>query len=69
MLYNNPHTTYTSPKGKEFRVTGIEKIEDSDKWVNGELKYEWIVNIRYIEDNSSAKLHYNHYDKIIKVEK
>jgi len=64
---NNPHTRYVSPKKREYRVAGIEKIPDTDKWINRKLKNEWLVSIVFLDNNEHSKLILNHYDKIEKI--
>ena len=48
-MNTNPFATYTSPNGLAYRVTGIEKVEGSERWINGILKYHWITSICFIE--------------------
>ena len=48
-MNTNPFATYTSPNGLAYRVTGIEKVEGSERWINGVLKYHWITSICFIE--------------------
>jgi len=31
-MNTNPFATYTSPNGLAYRVTGIEKVESSERW-------------------------------------
>lgn len=66
-MNTNPFETYTSPKGHQYRVTGIEKIEESGSWINGTLKYNWIVTIYYTSLKKFARLVYDYQDKLIKI--
>ena len=33
-MNTNPFATYTSPNGLAYRVTVIEKVEGSERWIN-----------------------------------
>lgn len=65
-MNTNPHTTYTSEKGRTYRVSGIEKIPDSEKWINQTEKHKWIVTIIFTDNQQPRilKLLYNHNDKL-----
>ena len=62
----NPYETYKSPKGLDYRVTGIEKVEESERWINGVLKYHWITSICFIESDERISLEYDYSEKVIK---
>lgn len=48
----NPNTTYTSPKGRPFRVSAVSKVEDSEKWMGGEYRYHWEITVKFLDDNT-----------------
>ena len=62
----NPYETYTSPNGLAYRVTGVEKVESSERWINGVLKYHWITSICFIESDERISLEYDYSDKVIR---
>ena len=64
----NPHITYTSPKGRPFRVSGVSKVEDSEKWINGSYRYHWEVLIKFLDDSSWAKMLYGYSDEFISID-
>ena len=55
-MYTNPNITYTSEKGRPFRVSGIEKIPDTEKWINKTEKYHWEVLIIFTDELKPNKL-------------
>ena len=57
---NNPHTTYTSPKGREFRTISIERVEGSEKWVNRQQKSKWRVCIKYLDNDRMLWLYFDY---------
>ena len=65
-MNTNPFATYTSPKGLDYRVTGIEKVEGSERWINGVLKYNWITSICFIESDERISLEYDYSEKVIR---
>ena len=62
----NPYETYKSPKGLDYRVTGVEKVEGSERWINGVLKYHWITSICFIESDERISLEYDYSEKVIR---
>lgn len=60
----NPNITYTSPKGREYRVFKIQKVEGSEKWLNRVLKYHWDVTIIFTEGDSNI-LTYDYNNNLI----
>lgn len=62
---NNPHTVYTSPKGREFRTVSIEKIPNTSKWVKGTKKCLFKVLIKYLDNDNMLWLIFD-YDDILK---
>ena len=62
----NPYETYKSPKGLDYRVTGVEKVEGSERWINGVLKYHWLVSICFLNSDKRLTLEYDYNEKIIK---
>lgn len=67
MFPNNPNKTYTSPKGRPFRVSAVSKVEDSEKFINGSYRYHWEVLIKFLDDGSWAKMLYGYNDEFIKI--
>jgi len=67
MIPTNPFKTYTSPKGLEYRVTGLEKLEDTIKFIGREPHWCWEVSIQYLESKKRVKITYSHEKKVIKV--
>jgi len=63
----NPHTTYVSPKNREYRVAGIGKIPGTDKWINRKLKNKWLVSIVFLDNDDKSMLIFNHSDNIEKL--
>ncbi len=65
-MYNNPNITYTSGKGRDFRVSAIEKIKGTDKWIKGDLKFHWKVSIIFLDNihPKKIKLKYDYYNKL-----
>ena len=68
MICNNPHTTYTSPAGRPFRVLGMERVPNTDKWIDKVLKWHWCVLIKFLdtEESELLRLFYGYDDKIYK---
>ena len=62
----NPYETYKSPKGLDYRVTGFEKVEGSERWINGILKYHWITSICFIKSDERISLEYDYSEKVIR---
>lgn len=58
----NPHITYKSPKNRGYRVAGIEKIPETEKWINRVIKNKWIVDIVFLDNKERSKLIFNHLD-------
>ena len=67
MIPTDPFKTYTSPKGLNYRVTGVEKLEDTIKFINSQPYWCWEVSIEYLESKKLAKITYSHEEKVIKV--
>ena len=65
-MNTNPFATYTSPNGLAYRVTGIEKVESSERWINGVLKYHWITSICFIKSDERISLEYDYSEKVIR---
>ena len=62
---NNPHTTYTSKKGREFRTMSIERIPNTEKWINKVLKSKWRVLIKYADNGVLLWLYFDYDDVLI----
>jgi len=69
MLYNNPNTTYISELGREFRVSKLTMLYETEKWIGRTLKYHWIVTIHFLDNKERMDLTYDYNDNIIKKEK
>jgi hypothetical protein len=65
-MNTNPFATYTSPNGLVYRVTGVEMVEKSGRWIDGVLRYHWLVSICFIESDERISLEYDYNEKIIK---
>ena len=65
----NPHITYTSPKGRPFRVSAVSKVEDSEKWINGSYRYHTKVLIKFLDDDSWAKIIFGYSGEFISINK
>jgi len=65
MIYNNPYTTYTDDVGRPFRVMGMKRMPNSEKWTDGCLKCHWGVLIKYLDEKKPDKkvLLYDHLDR------
>ena len=62
----NPYETYKSPKGLAYRVTGVEKVEGSERWINGVLRYHWLVSICFLNSDKRLTLEYDYNEKVIR---
>jgi len=62
----DPFAFYTSPNGLKYRVTGIEMVEGSERWINGVLRYHWITSICFIDTDERISLEYDYSEKVIK---
>lgn len=70
MIPTNPYKTYTHKSSKRgFRLSGIEKLEDTEKWVNGRQKYKWVFNIIYLDNKEFECWLIGYDDEFIKVVK
>lgn len=61
-----PNVFYTSPKGREYRVIKIEKVSNSEKWINRVLHFKWMVTIKFREGDTNI-LTYDYNDKLINI--
>lgn len=55
----NPFKTYTSPKGRDFMVTGIEKLP---------ITGNWRIHVKFLDTGEFKALVYDYYEKLIRVE-
>jgi hypothetical protein len=62
----NPFATYTSPNGLAYRVTGIQKVEGSERWIDGVLRYHWLISICFLNSDKRLTLEYDYSEKVIK---
>lgn len=67
-LPTDPNKTYTSPKGRDFRVSGVEMLPETEKWIGRVLKYHWRVTIVFLDDGKFEKLLYGYSDEFISIE-
>lgn len=58
----DPNQIYTSPKGREFRVVSIERVEGSEKWINRQQKSKWRVLIKYLDNDRMLWLYFDYSD-------
>jgi hypothetical protein len=65
-MNTDPFAFYTSPNGLQYRVTGIEIVEGSERWINGVLRYHWITSICFIETDKRISLEYDYSEKVIR---
>jgi len=65
-MNTNPYETYKSPKGLAYRVTGVEKVEGSERWINGVLRYHWLVSICFLNSDKRLTLEYDYNEKVIR---
>lgn len=56
-------------KGRPFKLTAVEKVPNTLKWIGNEEKSHWLHIFKYIDDGSCFALELDHYDKIIKITK
>ena len=66
-LPTNPHIEYTSPQGKQFRLMVLEKIPNTEKWINRVEKSKWKAIIKMIETNELMELECDYDDNVIKI--
>jgi hypothetical protein len=65
----NPHQTYTSPKGRQFRVISVEKIPNTEKWIGRVEKWHWIATIKMLDNGEIKKIECDYNDNVIKINK
>lgn len=66
----NPHTTYTAPSGRPFRVVSVEIMRGTERWIEKKRKCWTRIGIKYLDkQGGKANLIYDYYDKLKKVEK
>lgn len=63
----NPHINQTSPKGRPFRLSGLQKVDPVDSEWNAFIKHDYIVSIKYLDDNTFANLKVDNTGKILKI--
>ena len=64
--FNNPNTTYTGKENRPFRLVGIEKLLDTEKFINGYPSYHWRHNFVYLDKPEHFSLILDYNEKIIK---
>ena len=65
----NPFEIYTSPKGRPFRLICVERIPDTEKWINRVEKSRWMSTIKMIDTNEFMELECDYNDNVIKIKK
>lgn len=63
-LPTDPSHIYTSPKGRQFRVVGVEKLPNSEKWIGQALHYKWTARIRFLDNGKHLDLFTDHYGNV-----
>lgn len=67
-MVTQPNKIFTSQLGRPYRVVRVEKVENTEKWVNRVLKSHWKVLILFLDDEGGKlELTYDHSDKLIKI--
>lgn len=67
MIPTDPFKTYTSKKGKEYRVIGVEKLEETIIFNDDKKPFWcWEVSIEYLETKQRLKLIYDYEEILIK---
>jgi phage terminase small subunit len=63
----DPYREQTSPNGKAFKVTRVEKdLTKPPKWIGRTEKYYWIVTVTLLETEVKVAFHFDYYDTCIK---
>ena len=65
-LPTNPHQTYTSPKGFEFRLICLEKIPETAKWIDRVEKHRWRAVVKMLVSGELLVLESDYNDNIVK---
>lgn len=66
-MVTQPSKIFKSQKGRPYRVVEVEKVINTEKWVNRVLKYHWSVFILFLDDEGGKlELIYDYNDKLIK---
>ena len=60
----NPHITYTSPRGREYRIISIEKVPETSKWIDRAEHWHWKITIKYLDTGELKELYYDWNDKL-----
>ena len=63
----NPQIKQKSTTGRPFRLSGLDKIEESQKWVRGYPSWQYIANIKYLDDNTFVNLKLDYDNTILKI--
>jgi hypothetical protein len=63
MIKLDPNIIQIGKKGDPFKVIAVSKGEN-EKWINGTLKFNYTVLIRYVGTNNYKTLYFNHNDEI-----
>jgi len=58
----NPVTT---DSGVVVTNVGVAKIPNTDKWINGKLKYCWLVSLRKVDEPVFSYYAFGHNDQLI----
>lgn len=66
-MFLNPNETYQNKDGRNFRVIGISKKENTEKWIDGKYRSHWIVDVKFLDNSETKSLFYDYQDKLYKI--
>lgn len=67
-MVTQPNKIFTSQLGRPYRIVRVEKVKESEKWINRTLKYHWRVLIKFLDDEGGLlTLTYDYNDKLIRI--
>lgn len=53
--------------GRPFKNTAIERVPNTDKWINHVLKSHWLHIFKYLDDGSNFAIEIDYNGNIVKV--
>jgi len=62
----NPNIEQQTPDGRKFRYVGNEKLTDTQKWIDGESRHHFLIEVYLIETKEYKKFEVDHFDKPVK---
>lgn len=65
----DPFRTYTSPKGKPFRLICLEKIPNTEKWIDRVEKSRWMAMVKMIDTNELMELECDYNDNVTNIKR